>query len=63
MPTTSGLLTDLGQRLGTLGVMAIVLLAIAVVLALGLTLAVAGELLAASADPLQVAPFRWTQRC
>jgi hypothetical protein len=63
MPTTSGLLTTLGQRLGTLGVVTIALLVMAIVLALGLTLAVVGELFAASADPLQVAPFRWTQRC
>ena len=63
MPTTSGHLTHLGQRLGTPALALIVLLAVAVVLAMGLTVAIAGELFAASADPVQVAPFRWAQRC
>lgn len=62
MHTTSELLTALGQRLGRAGVLPLVLLAVALVVALGLTGALADDLFTAGADPVQVAPFRWFSR-
>ena len=62
MYTTGGSLTSLGQRLGSSGMLLLVLLALAVIVALGLTVAFAGGLFAAGADPVQVAPFRWSSR-
>ena len=64
MHTSSGLLIYLGQRLGTVGLTLLVLLAVALVVAMGLAVAVvvAGDPFAAGADPVQVAPFRWVRR-
>ena len=62
MQTTSGLLSDLGQRLGTTGVWLLLLLGAVVALAAGLAIVAAGDVMAASSDPVQVAPFRWFHR-
>jgi hypothetical protein len=62
MHTSSGLFTYLDHRLGRLGVS--MLLVLAVVLAVAAVLLMAGlaGLLATAADPVQVAPVRWTYR-
>jgi hypothetical protein len=62
MQTTSGLLTYLDHGLGRLGVS--MLLVLAVVLAVAAVLLMAGltGLFATAADPVQVAPVRWTYR-
>ncbi len=59
MQTTSGLLMYLSQRLGAAGITLVILLAAALAVALGLMALAAGEILAAGADPLQLAPVRW----
>ena len=64
MDTTNGLLTYLGQRIGAGGLLLLVVLlaTVAIVVMAGLMYTVVNELIAASADPVQVAPVRWTSR-
>ena len=62
MYTTSGFLTYLSQRLDATGRPAIALVTLAVVLVALLALVSAGEILAATTEPMQVAPFRWLRR-
>jgi hypothetical protein len=63
MQTTGGLLTYLSHRLGSVGLSILILLAMALAVAAGLTVLTVSDLLAAGADPVQVSPVRWLRRC
>ena len=62
MQTTTGFLTYLAQRLGAAGLLTVVLVALAIAIVAGITVYALGELLAAPADSIQVAPVRWLRR-
>ena len=62
MQTFSGTHTDAGQRLVSNGLIAIVLVTLAVTIAAALALLVSSDLLVAAADPIQVSPVRWIGR-
>ena len=64
MRTTNGYLTNLVQRLGTLGLVTLILLGIVLVLVTGLIVASAADLVEAGSDSIRVAPLRWlSHRC
>ncbi len=62
MPTISGLLTSLDHRFGRFGAALLLLLALVLAVAVGLTMAGVTELLLTTAEPVQVAPVRWIYR-
>ena len=62
MHTTSGLLANRCQHPGAMGWLALVLFILAVALVVALALVYVGEILSATTDPVQVAPFRWLRR-
>ena len=62
MPTTSGLLAYLDHGLGRLGVSMLLVLTVVLAVAVVLLMASLTGLFATAADPVQVAPVRWTYR-